>query len=435
VEDVAVVDRKQSYSTRVLIAAALGNAFEWFDFVIYGYLAVTLSRLFFPAQDSGVALMLTLATFAVGFIMRPVGGVLIGLYADRVGRRSALTMTIWLMAVATAMIGLAPTYAMVGVWAPIIVLMARLLQGLAASGEYGSAVALLAESAPPDRKAFYIAWQMASTLLAIVFAGLIGLAGTRLLTPAQLESWGWRVPFLIGLLIAPVGYYIRRQVDETLDRSEFARSSWQKDIVGVCRAKWPQLLAAFALLTMGAGNFYVTFIYMPTFAVRELGLGLYAPFLSTTVAGLISAFGAIFWASLVDRGVSARGLLGAAALLLAVIAYPLYAWVINAPSLGVLVIVQAVLAVPGSAIVGLVTVVCAGLFPVRVRASVLGVSYNITNTLFGGLAPLLVSWFVVSTGDKAGAAYYVIAMAMCGLAGVAVLVRRTALQPQPGFAS
>ena len=435
IDGVAVAERKQSYPTRVLVAATLGNAFEWFDFVIYGYLAVTLSRVFFPAHDSGVALMLTLATFALGFIMRPLGGILIGLYADVVGRRSALTMTIWLMAIATGMIGLAPTYAVVGVWAPLIVLIARLLQGLAASGEYGSAVALLVESAPPGRKAFYVAWQMASTLLAIVFAGVIGLAGTRLLTPEQLESWGWRVPFLIGLLIAPVGYYIRRQIEETLDLSELARSSWYKDIAGLCRSKWPQLLAVFALLTMGAGNFYVTFIYMPTFAVRELGLGLYAPFLSTTVAGLISAFGAIFWASLVDRGVPVRWLLGSAALLLAVIAYPLYAWVIHAPSLGVLVAVQAALALPGSAIVGLVTVVCAELFPARVRASVLGVSYNVTNTLFGGLAPLLVSWFVVSTGDKAGAAYYVIAMALSGLAGIAILARRATLQPQPGFAS
>jgi MHS family proline/betaine transporter-like MFS transporter len=433
--DVPVVDQRKRHPTRVLVAAALGNAFEWFDFVIYGYLAVTLSRVFFPAHDSGVALMLTLATFAVGFIMRPLGGVLIGLYADVVGRRSALTMTIWLMAIATGMIGLAPTYAMVGILAPIVVLFARLLQGLAASGEYGSAVALLVESAPQDRKAFYVAWQMASTLLAIVFAGIIGLAGTHLLTPVQLEAWGWRIPFLIGLLIAPVGYYIRREIEETLSPSELDSASWRQNVAGLCRSQWPQLTAALALLTMGAGNFYVTFIYMPTFAVRELGLGLYAPFLSTTVAGLISAFGAISWASLVDRGVSARWLLGSAALLLAIIAYPLYAWVIHAPSLGVLVLVQATLALPGSAIVGLVTVVCAELFPARVRASVLGVSYNITNTLFGGLAPLLVSWFVVSTGDKAGAAYYVIAMALCGLAGIGILARRVMRQPQPGFAS
>lgn len=428
-----MAEQKKSSTRKVLIAAAIGNALEWFDFVIYGYLAITLSRLFFPAQDSGVALMLTLATFAVGFLMRPIGGILIGYYADRVGRRSAMMATIWLMAIATAMIGLAPTYAMVGIWAPIIVLIARLLQGLAASGEYGSVVALLAESAPPDRKSFYIAWQMASTLLAIVFAGLIGLAGTQLLTSSQLEAWGWRIPFLLGLLIAPVGYYVRRQVEETVDLTRLRHSSWHRDIANVFRTRWPQLVSVFALLAMGAGNFYVAFIYMPAFAVRDLGLGMYAPFLSTTVAGLICAVGAIFWASLVDRGASSRRLLGAAVLVLGAIAYPLYAWMISAPSLGSLVVAQAALALPGSAIVGLVTVVCVDVVPTSVRASILGFGYNVTNTVFGGLAPLLMSWFVASTGDKAAAAYYVIVMAVAGCAGLAILMGRAAEQREAGF--
>ncbi|MDH7799233.1 MULTISPECIES: MFS transporter [unclassified Beijerinckia] len=416
------IDQASSYPKKVLIAAALGNAFEWFDFVIYGYLAVTMSRLFFPTYDSDVALMLTLATFAAGFIMRPVGGLLIGIYADRVGRRAALTTTIWIMAVATALIAFSPTYEMAGPIAPAVVLMARLLQGFAASGEYGSAVALLAESAPPNRKSFYIAWQMTSSLLAIVLAGAIGLAGILFLTTAQLEAWGWRVPFLVGLLIAPIGYYIRRQVDETLDLSSHRRSSWLQDMVLLSREKSRELIAAFALMAMSAGNFYVTFVYMPAFAVRELGLGPLAPFLSTSVAGLMCAVGGIFWASLVDRGVSARWLLGLAALLLAVIVYPLYVWVIAHSSLGVLIAMQMALAIPGSMIVGLMTVVCAQLFPASVRASTLGVGYNVANMVFGGLAPLMVSWLVFLTSDKASAAYYVLAMALIGLVGVITLL-------------
>lgn len=423
-ETVQATSYPKSYPRKVLIAAALGNAFEWFDFVIYGYLAVTMSRLFFPTDDSGVALMLTLATFAAGFIMRPIGGLLIGVYADRVGRRAALTTTIWIMALATAMIGLAPTYAMAGPLAPAMVLIARFLQGFAASGEYGSAVSLLAESAPPHRKSFYIAWQMSSALFAIVLAGAIGLAGVLLLTPAQLEAWGWRVPFLIGLLIAPIGYYIRRQVEETIDLSPTRRSSWLQDMAALFKEKPRELIAAFALMTMSAGNFYVTFVYTPPFAVRELGLGLFAPFLSTTVAGLMCAIGGVFWASLVDRGASARWLLGLAALLLGLLAYPLYAWVIAYPSLSVLVAMQMAMALPGGMIVGLMTVVCAQLFPARVRASTLGIGYNIANSLFGGLAPFIVAWLTISTGDKASAAYYVTAMATIGLLGIVTLLWR-----------
>jgi MHS family proline/betaine transporter-like MFS transporter len=407
--------------TKILVAAALGNAFEWFDFVIYGYLALTMSKLFFPQSDANLALMLTWATFAVGFIMRPIGALVLGVYADRVGRRSALSLTIWIMAVATAMIGFSPTYESIGRAAAIFILLARLLQGFAASGEYGSAVALLAESAPTNQRAFYVAWQMASTLLAIVVAGMIGVIGTQVLSTQQLTDWGWRVPFLLGLLIAPIGYFIRTRIDETLDRSRVEATSWNSNMKRLLRTHLREVVAAFALMAMGAGNFYITFIYMPTFAVKELGLGSYAPFVSTTTAGVICAVGALRSAVWVDRGGSARMLLGVAAVTLGVIAYPLYSWLILVPTMTTLMIVQILLAIPGSVIVGLVSVICAGLFPTHVRASMIGLSYNVTNSVFGGLAPLAVTYAVATTNDKSAAAYYIVAMAVVGLAGLFML--------------
>lgn len=417
----SVRTQSQRSSVRVVVAAALGNALEWFDFIIYGYLAVILSRLFFPADDPNVALMLTLATFAVGFVMRPVGALVMGYYADRKGRRSALTITIWIMALATAMIGFAPTYATVGLLAPVIVLTARLMQGFAASGEYGSAVSLLAESAPPNRKATFVAWQMASTLLAVVFAGLVGFLLFNTLTPQQMGDWGWRLPFIFGLLIAPVGYYIRRHVDETLDVASVARTSWSDDIRQIWTKQRRAFLASFALLAFGGGNFYIMFIYMPTFAVRELNLGLNAPFVSTLVAGLLSAAGAIFWAGRVDRGASPRLLYGIATVAILLIAYPLYAWIIQAPTLWGLVALQVALAIPGSVIVGLGIVMNAALFEPRIRASILGFNFNVSNSIFGGAAPLMVSYAVATSGDKAAAAYYVILVGLIGLIGVCCL--------------
>jgi MHS family proline/betaine transporter-like MFS transporter len=260
--------------------------------------------------------------------------------------------------------------------------------------------------------------------LAVVFAGLVGFLLFNLLTPQQMAEWGWRIPFIFGLLIAPVGYYIRRNVDETLDRSNVAHTSWTDDLRNVWQNQRRAFFASFALLAFGGGNFYIMFIYMPTFAVRELNLGLNAPFISTLVAGTLSACGAIFWAGRVDRGTSPRLLYGMATVTIILIAYPLYAWIVQTPTLAGLVAMQVALAIPGSVIVGLGIVMSASLFAPNVRASVLGFNFNVTNSIFGGLAPLMVSYAVVVTGNKAAAAYYIVGVALIGLVGVFLLPGR-----------
>src|SRR3954469_8900418 len=201
--------------TRQIIAAVIGNALEWYDFVVYGFLTIIIARLFFREQSEYSSLLLTMATFGVGFFMRPVGGIVLGMYADRKGRKAALQMIIGLMTVAMAMIAFAPPYAAIGIAAPSIILLARLLQGFSTGGEFASATAFLVESAPPNRRGFYGSLQMVGQSLAALTGAVAGTLITRGLDTQQIDSWGWRLPFLFGLIIGPVGLYIRRYLEET----------------------------------------------------------------------------------------------------------------------------------------------------------------------------------------------------------------------------
>ena len=199
-------------AARVITAISIGNALEWFEIVIYGFLAVTISKLFFPAENETVSLLITLGTFGVTFVMRPVGSLVLGAYADSAGRKRALTLSMTLMLMGTLIIAAAPTFAQIGLWAPALVIAARLVQGFAAGGEFGSATALLAEQ-DPHRRGFFASWQFASQGVTTFLAAGFGIGLNTLLSPEQLLSWGWRIPFFFGLLIGPAGLYIRRHLD------------------------------------------------------------------------------------------------------------------------------------------------------------------------------------------------------------------------------
>src|SRR5271155_2924941 len=204
--------RARASLTRVIVAASLGNALEWFDFLVYGYFAVTISKVFFPSGNETASLLAAFGTFSVSFLVRPIGAILIGAYTDRAGRKAGLTLSILLMVIGTTMTAVMPGYATIGLAAPILILLARLLQGFSVGGEFGSAVTFLAEQTA-SRKGFVASWQWAST--GITGALAFGIALTTILSPEQLVEWGWRVPFLFGILIGPVGLYIRRRLDET----------------------------------------------------------------------------------------------------------------------------------------------------------------------------------------------------------------------------
>ena len=280
-------------------AAVIGNALEWYDFIVFGFFAVIIARLFFPAESQYASLLLTTATFGVGFFMRPVGGVLIGIYADRRGRKASLLLIIGLMTLAIAMIGFAPTYAAIGIAAPLLVVLARLLQGFSAGGEFASSTAFLIESAPAHRRGFYGSWQMVGQGLAVLTGALLGALITRIFTPEALDSWAWRIPFLFGLVIGPLGLYIRRRLDETDDFLAITRSTGKQQALGAALAAHVrQVLATFGVVVSGTISFYVILLYMPTFARIQLHLPLDQAFSAQAISlacmiVLIPIFGAL----------------------------------------------------------------------------------------------------------------------------------------------
>jgi MFS family permease len=266
-------------------AAVVGNALEWYNFIIFGFLTVVIARLFFPADSQYASLLLTTATFGVGFFMRPVGGILLGVYADHKGRKSALLLIIVLMTIAIAMIGFAPTYAAIGVGAPLIIVLARLLQGLATGGEFASATSFLIETAPANRRGFYGSWQMVGQGLAVLIGALLGALITRTLTPQALDSWGWRIPFLLGLIIGPIGLFIRRHLQETEAFIEARQASSIRQSFGATlAARAKQVLVCMGVVTSGTISFYVILLYMPTFAPVQLHLPLDQAFLAQAIS-------------------------------------------------------------------------------------------------------------------------------------------------------
>jgi MFS family permease len=401
--------------TRQIFAAVIGNALEWYDFVIYGFMTVIISRLFFPAESEYASLLIAMATFGVGFFMRPVGGVLIGLYADRRGRKAALQLIILLMTIATAMIAFAPTYAAIGIAAPAIMVLARLLQGAATGGEFASATAFLIESAPPERRGFFGSLQMVGQSIAALTGATAGMLVTQGLTPEQIDDWGWRLPFLFGLLIGPVGFWMRRHLSET---EEFVAAS-QDDtqhlgLMAVLREHLRDVLVCFGLVVSATIMFYVVLIYMPTYAKTQLNIPLKDAF-TAQVAGLIFLTVLIPLFGILSDRIGRRAVLMLAALLYLVLTYPLMAWMLAEPSLIRLAVMQVALCSAIAVGFGAISTALAEQFPVRQRSTGLALAYNMAVMIFGGFAQLIVTWLIKETGSLLAPSFYVMFGATVGL--------------------
>ena len=401
--------------TRQIFAAVIGNALEWYDFVIYGFMTVIISRLFFPAESEYASLLIAMATFGVGFFMRPVGGVLIGLYADRRGRKAALQLIILLMTIATAMIAFAPTYAAIGIAAPAIMVLARLLQGAATGGEFASATAFLIESAPPERRGFFGSLQMVGQSIAALTGATAGMLVTQGLTPEQIDDWGWRLPFLFGLLIGPVGLWMRRHLSET---EEFVAASQDETqhlgLMAVLREHLRDVLVCFGLVVSATIMFYVVLIYMPTYAKTQLNIPLKEAF-TAQVAGLIFLTGLIPLFGILSDRIGRRAVLMMAAVLYLLLTYPLMAWLLAEPSLIRLAIMQIVLCSAIAVGFGAISTALAEQFPVRQRSTGLALAYNVAVMIFGGFAQLIVTWLIKTTGSLLAPSFYVMFGASVGL--------------------
>jgi MHS family proline/betaine transporter-like MFS transporter len=406
-------------------AAVIGNALEWYDFIIFGFLTVVISKRFFPTDSQYASLLLTTATFGVGFFMRPVGGIILGIYADRRGRKAALQLIIGLMTAAIAMIGFAPTYAAIGVAAPLIIVLARLLQGFATGGEFASATAFLIESAPAHRRGFYGSWQMVGQGAAVLTGALVSALVTRGLAPDALDGWGWRVPFLFGLIIGPVGLYIRRHLDETDAFIEARGEPKEKHDLGVAlAAHLKEVLVCMGLVAAGTIFFYVILLYMPTFASTQLNLQLGEAFIAQSIGVaclivLVPLFGALS-----DR-IGRKPIIIGALILILGLTYPLFSWVHENPSVANLMIMQIVLCSLQGAFLGPISTAYAEQFPTRMRSTGLGIAYNLAVMGFGGFAQFIVTWLIQATGSPIAPAFYVMLGTATGLVAAFFLVDRT----------
>jgi MFS transporter, MHS family, proline/betaine transporter len=407
-----------------IAAAVIGNALEWYDFIVFGFFTVVIARLFFPSDSQYASLLLTTATFGVGFFMRPVGGILLGIYADRRGRKAALLMVITLMTVAIAMIAFAPTYAAIGVGAPLIMVVARLLQGFSAGGEFASATAFLTESAPATRRGLYGSWQMVGQGLAVLLGAILGTLLTRSMTPEALDSWGWRIPFLFGLIIGPVGLYIRRNLDETSAFLQSNRSSASQQGSGsVLISHVKEMLACLGMVVSGTISFYVILIYIPTFARTQLHLPLDQAFLAQSI-GLVCEVVLIPICGALSDFVGRKPIMITALVLDLLVTYPLFSWVSASPSFGALLTMQIILCSLFGVFNGPISTALAEQFPTRVRSTALAIAYNIAVMLFGGFAQFFVTWLIQATGTPIAPAYYLIFGAAVGLLAAFFLKER-----------
>jgi MFS family permease len=411
-------------STRGIVAVVIGNWLEFYDFLAFTFFAVMIGDAFFPAQSEIGRLLSALATFGVGFFTRPLGAAIIGPYADRVGRRAALTLTLLLMAGGSAIVALTPPYAQIGIAAPILLVAARLIQGFSCGGEVGPATTYLLECAPPHKRAAWTAWQAYSQQLAIIMGSGLGLILAATLTRDQLYAWGWRVPFMVGVLIAPVAFYIRRQLPETID-SHAGRST--ANVLGeLARDHSRAVLLGILIICGGTISTYV-FTYMTTYAITTLRLPETIA-TTLTLTGTIAQLAGLALGVWADRFGRKPMLIGWRVLFL-ILLYPMYV-VLTSPAATPFTIIAAnmFLNCIFAAGIGAVYAFMAEAFPQSVRSSGLAILYAAGVAVFGGTTQFVVAWLIDRTGNPMVPAYYQGVATLAGIVGVLLLVRHAEVE-------
>ena len=395
---------------RALGAAVIGNVLEWYDFAVYAFLATVLARIFFPAGDELSALLATFAVFGVGFVVRPLGAVIIGRLADRRGRKIALSLTIILMALGTVMIGLLPSYESIGVGASALLVAARLLQGFSAGGEWGSSTAFMVEWAPPNRRGLFGSLQQASVAGGFLLGSLTAASLSHWLGPDALEDWGWRVPFLFGGILGPIGLYMRRKLDET---PSFKAAVQERTEPGVSSALqgWSLAARAFGFTVLWTTAYYIFLSYMPTFLQQHVGLDRTQALWSNTLSLMVLVVAVPVAGALSDR-IGRKPLLLASCAAFVLLPYPLFAMLLSNPSLPTVIAVQLLFALAIALFSGAGPAAIAEIFPTRIRATWMSIGYSVSVVVFGGFAPYVATWLIARTGSPLAPTWYVIGAAI-----------------------
>jgi len=405
------VPQRQSL-TKVIVATSIGNALEWYDISVYGYFAAYIAKAFFPNDDPTTSLLLTFGTFGLAFLIRPIGGLVLGAYADRHGRKASLLISIVLMTFGTLTVAVMPTYGSIGILAPAAVLLARLVQGFSAGGEFGSSTAFLVEHAP-ERRGFIASWQFASQGLGAIFSSLFGVGLTTWLTAAEMQSWGWRIPFFFGVLVGPVGIYIRNHLQDARPPPADQESPIRQVLL---RQKFRVMLGIGALAISTAVNYLI--VYMPTYVVKTLNLSPVVGFTATLAASLVVTLLAPVAGIVSDKVGRTTHMIVINLLLLGSI-IPAFLLLTRNPVPAVIVLSVFWLAALKALYYGPLAALMSELLPASTRATGLGLGYNIGVTLFGGMGPVTMAWLggFALIGDLAPAWYLTIVgiLSLCAL--------------------
>lgn len=412
------VARQSKFGAVVRVAA--GNMLEMYDFQIFGYYAPAIAVAFFPRGSAFAGLMLSLMTFGAGFLMRPLGAVLLGSYIDHHGRRAGLLLTLSLMAIGTLSIAVIPGYATIGIAAPLLVVAGRLVQGLSAGVELGGVSVYLSEIASPGRKGFYVAWQSGSQQVAVMFAALLGIVLSVSLSSAQMTRWGWRIPLLAGCSLLPLLFLLRRSLEETEAFRARRHRPKPAELVRILFANWPVVLLGMMMSTMTTVSFYMVTAYTPTFGSTVLHLAATGNLIVTLCVGacnfvLLPVSGAIS-----DR-IGRRPLLIGCTVVALLTSYPALSWLVASPSFARLLIVELWLAAFYAIYNGAMAVFLTEIMPVEVRTSGFSLAYSLATAVFGGFTPAICTYLIHITGNRAIPGVWLSFAAICGLSAALIL--------------
>src|SRR5882724_3345465 len=409
-----------------LLRVTSGNFLEMFDFFLYGFYATYIAKAFFPVSNEYASLMLTFVTFGAGFLMRPLGAIVLGAYIDRIGRRKGLIVTLSIMACGTLMIAFVPTYATLGVAAPLLVLAGRLLQGFSAGVELGGVSVYLSEMATPGHKGFYVSWQSGSQQVAVIFAALIGFVLNKTLSPAEVGDWGWRIPFFIGCMIVPFIFVIRRSLEET---PEFLARKHRPSTAEVFRTiltHWQVVIAGMLLVVMTTVSFYTITVYTPTYANSVLHLSPADSLIITLCVGISNLFWLPVMGALSDR-IGRPPILVTFTVLAILTAYPALSWLVADVTFSKMLAVELWLSFLYGSYNGAMVVALTEVVPVNVRTAGFSLAYSLATALFGGFTPAISTALIEYTTDRAAPGYWVSFAAVCGLAATLFLYRKAAV--------
>ena len=412
-----------------VVRVSAGNFLEMYDFMVYAYYASYIAHEIFPSSSAYASLMMTLGTFGAGYLMRPLGAVVLGAYVDRHGRRSGLILTLFLMAIGTLVIACTPAYRTIGIVAPIVVVLGRLLQGFSAGVEVGGASIYLSEMATPGHRGFYCAWQSASQQVAVVFAALLGVALSAVVPPTGMSQWGWRVPFFIGCVIVPLLFWLRRSLAETEAFLAQKHRPGISEVLASLASNWKIVVIGVFLSTMTTVCFYLITAYTPTYGIEVLHLTSRESLLVTFCVGMSNFFWLPTGGAISDK-IGRRPILILITITAIVTAYPAMLWLVSEPSTARLLIVELWLSMFFGVYNGAMIPHLAEIMPPEIRTSGFSLAFSLATAIFGGFTPAICTYLIHETGNRAMPALWLSFAALCGLAAALAGGRQRAVLPE-----